>query len=402
MAISDSYLRSNLGKSRDKIEEKSDRDGLWVRLSVKGAVTFFYRYRYCGKQEKMTIGSYPAVSLKVARDEVIKWAGVLAAGNNPKTRRDLDREQISSQLSFESVFREWHSMVCAPKVGSTQIMRSFEIHVFPKIGKYPAAELTVHNWLPLLDNLSKHYSEITKRVISNSKQCYSWAQKRRVVSHNPLIELSGRDFGIQKGVGERVLDHPEIALFWSACNHSRLTSRNKTLLKLCLFYGCRIAELRLAKKGDFDLKLGVWTVPAENHKTGMKTKKPLIRPIIPEIHPLLEEAINFSCGDYIFSSREVPLAQGFHLTLPGSVSSYIYKTYKITVPHFSIHDLRRTARTNLSELTAPHIAEMMLGHKLPGVWAVYDKYNYLDEMKEAYSRWWERIQSIVSNPEYVK
>ncbi|VFS51309.1 Putative prophage CPS-53 integrase [Budvicia aquatica] len=177
MAISDSYLRSNLGKPRDKIEEKSDRDGLWVRLSVKGAVTFFYRYRYYGKQEKMTLGSYPAVSLKVARDEVIKWAGVLAAGNNPKMRRDLDREKISNQLSFEAMFREWHSMVFAPKVSSVQIMRSFEIHVFPKIGKYPAEELTVHNWLPLLDKLSKHYSEITKRVISNAKQCYSWAKK---------------------------------------------------------------------------------------------------------------------------------------------------------------------------------------------------------------------------------
>ncbi|VFS51308.1 Site-specific recombinase XerD [Budvicia aquatica] len=92
---------------------------------------------------------------------------------------------------------------------------------------------------------------------------------------------------------ERVLDHQEIALFWDACNHSRLGTRNKTLLKLCLFYGCRIAELRLAKKGDFDLKLGVWTVPAENHKTGMKTKKALIRPIIPEIYPLLEAVINF-------------------------------------------------------------------------------------------------------------
>ncbi|EAC0928116.1 DUF4102 domain-containing protein, partial [Salmonella enterica subsp. enterica] len=56
MAISDSYLKSCLGRERDKVEEKADRDGLWVRISKKGAVTFFYRFRFLGKQDKMTIG----------------------------------------------------------------------------------------------------------------------------------------------------------------------------------------------------------------------------------------------------------------------------------------------------------------------------------------------------------
>lgn len=46
MAISDSYLKSCLGRERDKVEEKADRDGLWVRISKKGAVTFFYRFRF--------------------------------------------------------------------------------------------------------------------------------------------------------------------------------------------------------------------------------------------------------------------------------------------------------------------------------------------------------------------
>ncbi|TZF63665.1 integrase, partial [Salmonella enterica subsp. enterica serovar Typhimurium] len=61
----------------------------------------------------------------------------------------------------------------------------------------------------------------------------------------------------------------------------------------------------------------------------------------------------------------------------------------------SLTDLRRTARTNFSELTEPHIAEMMLGHKLPGVWSVYDKYTYIEEMREAYSKWWARLMSII-------
>lgn len=245
MAISDSYLKSCLNKEREKVVEKADRDGLWVRVSVKGAVTFFYRYRFLGKQDKMTIGSYPQLGLKDAREEVEKWGAVLAKGDNPKIKRDLERGKISTQFTFEQLFREWFAMVCIQKESSPLIIRSFELHVFPKVGKYPAAELTLHNWLTLLDRLSKAYSEITKRVISNAKQCYSWAVKRQILTVNPLSELTGRDFGIKKGIGKRVLDRKEIAMVWMAIDDSRLMERNKLLLKLLLFFACRLSELRL-------------------------------------------------------------------------------------------------------------------------------------------------------------
>ncbi|EHC5991382.1 integrase arm-type DNA-binding domain-containing protein [Salmonella enterica] len=113
MAISDSYLKSCLGRERDKVEEKADRDGLWVRISKKGTVTFFYRFRFLGKQDKMTIGSYPEFGLKAAREEVAKWAAVLARGENPRIRQSLDKAKINSQYTFEELFREWHAMVGA-------------------------------------------------------------------------------------------------------------------------------------------------------------------------------------------------------------------------------------------------------------------------------------------------
>ncbi|WP_258087161.1 hypothetical protein [Xenorhabdus bovienii] len=55
-------------------------------------------------------------------------------------------------------------------------------------------------------------------------------------------------------------------------------------------------------------------------------------------------------------------------------------------------------RTGVSELTAPHIAETMVGYKLPGVWQVYDKHTYLNEQREAYELWWEKLTKIVSRP----
>lgn len=60
-------------------------------------------------------------------------------------------------------------------------------------------------------------------------------------------------------------------------------------------------------------------------------------------------------------------------------------------------------RTSVADLTQPHVAEIMLGHKLPGVWQVYDKHTYLEERRTAYERWWNKINQIVycsPNPEY--
>jgi len=63
--------------------------------------------------------------------------------------------------------------------------------------------------------------------------------------------------------------------------------------------------------------------------------------------------------------------------------------------HWSIHDLRKTARTNFSTLIEPHVAEIMLGHRLPGTWQVYDHYNYLPEQAKALVAWHERLEKLV-------
>lgn len=395
MALSDTYLKSNLGRGRLKVEEKADRDGLWVRLSIKGAVTFFYRYRFMGKQDKMTIGSYPAISLKQAREEVAKHAAVLAIGKNPKIQRELELARLNSSMTFERMFRDWFEMVESGKKCADQVMRSFELHVFPKVGKYPASEISLQRWIELLDALAAVYTGVTKRILNKTKNSYAWAHKRGAVEHNPVVTLTSSDFGLKTNVGERTLERKEIAFIWKACDQSRMSNRNKAIIKLCLFFGCRVSELRLAEKDHFDFENMVWVVPPQNHKTGSSTGKPIIRPIIPGVVPLIKSAMDLAPGKYAFSNRTEPMPSGNHLSITGMLCKFMLKVYKESVPHFTVHDLRRTARTNWSELAEPHISEMMLGHKLPGVWGVYDKHKYLDEMRTAYSLWWARLMGIV-------
>ena len=88
------------------------------------------------------------------------------------------------------------------------------------------------------------------------------------------------------------------------------------------------------------------------------------------------------------------MGTGAPLQLPYNIMQWLRRHEKYEMAHWSVHDLRKTARTNFSTLTEPHIAEIMLGHKLPGSWQVYDQYDYLPEQKEAYSAWCKRLSGL--------
>jgi integrase len=74
---------------------------------------------------------------------------------------------------------------------------------------------------------------------------------------------------------------------------------------------------------------------------------------------------------------------------------YLRRKESFEIEHFSMHDLRRTCRSNLSSLTEFHVAEIMLGHSIGRIVQTYDQYDYLKEQSEAYDKWCKRIFAIV-------
>ncbi len=400
MAVSDTWLKANHKKVRAKSIEKTDRDGLSARLSPKGKITFTMRYQYIGDAKRLDIGSYPLISLKEARVENQRLRASLEQGYDPKIVRRLEKHAIAEASSFEALFRQWHESYCIKnKKNHYEILRSFELYVFPKLGALPAEKITLHSWLSLLEEHAQIRPGITDRILTNTKQVLKWGVKRQMIPTNHLSDINAKeDLQIKKGVGTRSLSPEEINLVWLALEKSRMSAKNKLYIKLCLFYGCRNGELRLSEKSHFDFEERVWTIPADNHKLGKATGKPLLRPIIPEIEPLLREALALSAnGKYLFnnSGTNEPMGQGAPIALPYNIMQWLRRHKNYEMEHWSLHDLRKTARTNLSTLTEPHIAEIMLGHKLPGSWQVYDHYDYLPEQAKAYKAWWKRLMETV-------
>ncbi len=396
VVITTKWLDAQLGKHREKILDVPDKaSGLWVRISTKGKIIFHYRYRFSLKNSRIDLGEYPVMNLKEARDDLLKWKAVLANGDDPRTVRQLDKTARLAPMTNEQVIREWFDRYLVKRRKRTkEIINRFELHIFPAIGMLPAEHTERRHWLQIFDRLvddGKH--GMVDKLLADSKQALAFAENRQTITKNSLATLNLRDLGVVRAQGERTLNNAELALVWGKIEKSGLCRKNQIMTLLIILFGCRTVELRLSKKSHFDLDSGIWTVPPELTKN---LKKEVKRPIIDFAKTLLQEAIAMSETDFLFTTfKGTPMAE----TTPTKWPSVLMKNFKMD--HWSMHDLRRTARTNFSSFTAPHIAEKMLGHKLSGVWAIYDKHEYIEEQRIAYEAWLSRLDAIATGDNVV-
>lgn len=402
MALTDAWLKAAYRKPRERAVEKADRDGMGARVTPTGKVTFQLRYRYQGKAARMDLGTYPAMSLKDARDEAIKRRGQLEQGHDPRMMKRLEQASIAIAHTNESLLQEWHKRYCLPnKVGAAEIMRSFELHVFPAVGTMPADSTGLRQWMELLEPLADVKPRIAERVLANVKQAHKWGVRRGIIESQPLAAISAStDLMVnRKRTAGRALSDDEITVIWQALERSRMAARSKLFVKLVLVFGCRPGELAKARRDEFDFRAGVWVIPPERHKSGKATGRPLVRPIIDEVAGWLQEAMTLSHNpEWLFSGEasDKPLTSSSILSFPYNIMGVAERQLKRPMEHWSMYDLRKTARTNWSTLAEPHVCELMLGHALPGVWQVYDRHGYLEEQAAAYRRWYARVMQLAA------
>ncbi len=424
MSLTNSWLNSHVNKPVDKSYMKADRDGLSVRVSVKGTLTFTMRYRHNNKPDQMALGTYPQMTLAEAREANQKYRKVLSEGTNPKEYKAKEQAGVLEAISFQDLFGEWFKRKIEGEFGQkreSMRRRMFENDVFPTFGKRAAKDITIHEWLRLIEKVQERAPTTAEYILIITKQIYHFAVIRELVPVNPLQNLSAtRDLNIKRNVGERYLENHELHMVMNVIENAKMSRPYKLFTWICLFYGCRPGELRLAKKTDFDFENGIWTVPWENHKIGKNTKKPLLRPIVPEIKPMLNELFETSVSDWVISTtrenpsigkkKGEPLKETFYTRIANDLTKLVKKEYGEDLEKWTFYALRKTMRTNVGrigeetqERTAPYfVREIMIGHKLPGQWSVYDKHSYLDAQAQAYSAWWSRLISIKEGADNVR
>lgn len=153
-------------------------------------------------------------------------------------------------------------------------------------------------------------------------------------------------------------------------------------------------ELLAAQWSEFKLDESIWSIPAERTKTGVTINIPLASQVVEWLHEL---KVRSAGSAYVFPSRRRSKREYVSPDTLNAAVSKLFSEEKLLIAHFTVHDLRRSARTLLASLKVPpHISERCLNHKLKGVEGVYDQYDYFDERKEALSQLANLVAPLVN------
>ncbi|UCQ16914.1 site-specific integrase [Edwardsiella tarda] len=384
MAISDTKLRSIYGKPYSGPSEITDSDGLGIRITPRGVISFQFRFRQGGKQHRLGLGRYPAMTLRDARNIVADLRESVDKGLDPRTL--TGKGKVQNQPTVKECLDYWQNnyVDVALRDKTKALYKSTVIKhmsgVFPGI---PIEEIPVRAWVELFTEEERLNPRRARQLLVQLRSAISWCARRQFIGNADILLLLPKDIGVKSAVGEVTLSYNQLAKIWLAIDRSRGTTSNRLLHQLLMLYGARNSELRLSVKSEFDREEGLWIVPADKSKTNRIIRRPL-----------------FSVADELLKKAEMTygnvLFPGPDLTSPISISGanrFLRRIQRsIGIGDFTAHDFRRTLATRLSEEgVAPHVVEKMLGHELGGVLAVYNKHDWIAEQKAAYELYAEKI-----------
>jgi integrase len=382
--------------------EVCDGGGLWLRLR-EGAVTpvFRFRYRYARKARVMVLGSYGTLSLaearKTARElraRVSLKQDIAAEAEQRERDRQAADEAKHNVYTVAKLADDFYRRKVLGKVKHPGIVRArIEKDIKPNIGRIAVADVKPRDIRTMLEAVVERGAPtVANDVLRVSKRIFNEAVKDGVIEYNPASAYDYSDAGGTEEARERALSRDELVRFFAAMRKTPgLSIENVYTFKLLLLLCVRKGELIMAPVKEFDLKAAMWALPAERTKTGVAIDIPLS----PAAVASLRELVRLGEGsDYLLPARKSQdrMLPHIHENTLNVALSKVRKAMGIkdadSNDSFTIHDLRRTARTHLSALKVlPHVAEKCLNHRTPGVAGTYDRHDYYEERRDALTKW---------------
>ncbi|HEN3584322.1 TPA: site-specific integrase [Yersinia enterocolitica] len=393
--LSDSTLRKIVGRESPSDNFYADGDGLSIKVTKSGVMTWFFAYRLGGREvkpQRLKLGNYPDMSLKLAREKRDQCRSWLADSKDPKYQLNLTAVETLKPVTVEDALKYWiKEYATGHRANVERHKAQLEKHIYPYIGALPLSRCETHHWLECFDRMKKDTPVAAGYVFQMCKQALKFCRVRRYAISNALDDLTIPDVGSKQDKGDRDHTDDEIGKIWNASQQLKFKPYYAAMFRLLVAFGCRTQEARLSTWSEWDLKKWVWTVPKEHSKGGTKIVRPVpdaMRPVIEDLHRQHKDS-GLLLGEIKQSS---------------AVSAWgrlVWKRLGHAEP-WSLHDIRRTFATKLNDLgVAPHVVEQLLGHTMPGVMAVYNLSQYMPEKLEALNMWCERLGLLAGEHDNV-
>jgi integrase len=359
--------------------------GLALRISYGGTKSFAYFYRVRGgKLQRLSLGTYPALSLADAREAWRAARQEVERGRDPTMAR---RISASAPTSFSSVAEEWLKRDQAGKRTAGQAKRILEKYA-ARLNTMVIGDITRPDIREVVRAVADTgHVTMARRVHGRLHRLFAWAVSEDYIAANPMTGLLKLGEEVKR---DRVLSDDELVAVWRGCE--KLGWPFGPAIRLLILTGARreeIGKLRWSELSSGEISLtGNRTKNGEPHDTPLSTTARGVIADLPCIHG----------SEFVFTKTGKAGVTGWS-TAKARLDKILFGNNGADSEPWRLHDLRRTVATGLQKLGTPlQVTEAVLGHlagSRAGVVGIYQRHDYADEKRAALESWGAHVMALV-------
>jgi integrase len=340
--------------------------------------------------------------LKEAREQARDDRSRVEHGIDVGAVKQAEKVVVLEVPTVHKLGQLWFSKYIKPRYKHPgPVERVLRLYIDPLIGAIAPSDLQpVH-----VDRVLSHIVAAGSPTVANDAlrcmfRMFRMAVRNHWMERNPAADFDLVDAGGYEVARDRWLTLDELRRLASAMRTTPNFGReNEIAVWLLLALCVRKMELLSARWDAFDLDAGVWTLEREATKTQSTIRIPLASPVV----AWLKEARVFSFGKpFVFPARRLVRCRlgenrrnRFDHISPDTLNVALKRLKMPDLEHFTVHDMRRTARTHLAGLGVDRfVAERSLNHKLGNVEGTYDRHDYFSERRHALSAWAALLERV--------
>jgi integrase len=399
MALTDTAVKN--AKPAEKPYKLFDGGGMYLEVSPKGGKCWRFKYRrpITEKENSLSLGTYPEVALRTARERRDEMRKQLAEGIDPGEHRKAQKAagKFRAANSFEAVAREWfegRKKIWAAS-NSDKVIRRLENDLFPWLGGRPIAEIAPPEILQCLRRIEARGAlDTAHRALQNVGQILRYAVATGRVARDVSADLRGALPPVQGGHFAAVTDPAKVGGLLRAIDGFQGSFVVGCAMKLAPLVFVRPGELRKAEWTDFDLEAGEWRY------TVSKTETEHIVPLCSQAVTILRELQPVTgTSRYVFTNgRSFDRPMSENAVLAG------LRRMGIEKDEMSGHGFRAMARTILDEVLGfqPYLIEHQLAHAVrdPNGRA-YNRTAHLPQRRQMMQAWANYLDGLKAGGEVI-
>jgi integrase len=359
--------------------------GLALRVSYGGRKAWSFVYRYGGKVRRLQLGTYPALSLAEAREAWRVARQQVERGNDPN-----ETQRREAAAMFEAVMAEWLSRDQAKNRSLASVKRLLNVDVLPHWRNRRINEIGRRDVLDVIDRVVDRGSPVMARQLHVVlHRLFRWSVGRGIIEANPLTDL---DLPENNPPRKRFLTDAELAVVMRAAGE---LGAYGAVVQLLALTGCRRQEIADLTWDEIDGDV----IRLDSHRR--KNGEPLTVKLSAPAKAIIDGMDRK--GDRVFSgSRRAAL--GHWARLKEQLDGKVAELSKGPLPHWNLHDLRRTLAVGLQKLgVGLQVVERVLGHgsragSRSGVVGIYQAYSYDKEAGDALAAWGVHVMGLLDAP----